>query len=374
MANAIEKLFDTVVPSLAESKGGTWPDASEDDVATHREGLFDDRVFPVGEEEQRWTDRVDGLPIGGQVGGEEREWLEGGLRHRGMDVLAFYKTRRRLMQSPFPERWGIFYLDVGLQYLASEIAREYPGYGNPQRLGLDFLREHERFHYLADVQTLMFEATLGRHLYLPLSQALRGRRTHFVEEALANRQAWDWAKKPSIGLREFAFDFMKLQPNAYARFDEPRLDLAAEWAAGIVDSVQPGTGTRSDLAHWVEAAPKNLMRTSLCPEYVVRPVSLAAWLNPALVVPPVKQVDDEEEVAKRLESRYASLREAWQRTKTKLLENRLLRGLNFKPWPKDGPNAYSVRVNDNMRAHLRHRGAGAWSAYIIGPHKELGHG
>jgi len=62
-----------------------------------------------------------------------------------------------------------------------------------------------------------------------------GKREQFVEEALANRQAWDWSKKGSVGLRDFAFDFMKLQPGAYARFDENRLQLAGEWAANVVD-------------------------------------------------------------------------------------------------------------------------------------------
>jgi hypothetical protein len=28
--------------------------------------------------------------------------------------------------------------------------------------------------------------------------------TRFVEEALANKQAYDWAKKPAVGLREYA--------------------------------------------------------------------------------------------------------------------------------------------------------------------------
>ena len=56
------------------------------------------------------------------------------------------------------------------------------------------------------------------------------------------------------------------------------------------------------------------------------------------------------------------------------VENRLLHGLNFKPWPKDGPDRYSIRIDDNFRAHLKHLGAGKWIAYVLGPHKKLGHG
>jgi hypothetical protein len=106
----------------------------------------------------------------------------------------------------------------------------------------------------------MFEATLCRHRYLPLRKALRGRRSNFVEEALANRRVWDWSKKASIGLHELAFEFMKLQPGAYARFDEPHLGLAAEWASMTVDLAPPGSVRRPDLAPWVEVPPSGLLR------------------------------------------------------------------------------------------------------------------
>ena len=54
--------------------------------------------------------------------------------------------------------------------------------------------------------------------------------------------------------------------------------------------------------------------------------------------------------------------------------NKDLPGLNFKPWKKDGPCCYSVKIDDGNRAHLRNLGDGNWLAYAIGGHKELGHG
>lgn len=233
---------------------------------------------------------------------------------------------------------------------------------------------HEHFHYRADLQTLMFEAVKGRQLSQPLRDALRGRRDEFVEEALANLQVWAWAQKPSIGIEDFAYDFMKLQPNAYARFDEPGPELTAEWAANVVDESFGAQARRYDLAQWVEAVPQSYLRPSLCPEYVVYPSASSHWLSPALVLPSVTQVDDGHEVIKRLKSRYAHLGNAWHRTKQKLLEAPQLHGLNLKPWPKDGPNSYSVKVDEGNRAHLKHEGSGRWTAYIIGSHKELGHG
>lgn len=86
---------------------------------------------------------------------------------------------------------------------------------------------------------------------------------------------------------------------------------------------------RPDLAPWVEAGPPGLLRASLCPDYVIYPARVSAWPDPALVLPPVTIVEDGEEVAKLLEGRFAHLRAQWATTKAKLLEDRLLRGLNY---------------------------------------------
>jgi hypothetical protein len=381
MANAAERLFDSVLSALTIVDEPDWPhdferDPLDLDPIDEPTDSSDDGIFTIDEEQTAndALDRISGRRIAGEPEPHEIEAIEGAIRNRGFDTLAFYKSRRFVTFRPFPGRWGIFYLKHGLIFIESQISNTYPGYGDPRKLAISFLREHERFHYRADLQTLMFETTLGKHLYLPLQKALRGRRSHFVEEALANRQVWDWAKKGSIGLQEFTQDFMLLQPNAYARFLEPRLDLASEWAATVVDLKPPRTAFRRDLAHWVEATPTGLLRPSLCPEYVIYPRDLSNWISPALVLPPVNSVQDGDDVTKILRGRLAHLQSKWNQTKTKLLENRLLHGLNFKPWPKDGPERYSVRVDDNFRAHLHHLGTGRWIAYTLGPHKQLGHG
>lgn len=380
MANAAEKLFDLVLANLNSNKDLDWAETPKDpsdvDQIDEPADSQDDAIFSIDEERNSTEifDRIAGGRISNELDHGESDAIEGSIRSRGFETLAFYKSRRLVASRPFPGRWGIFYLKQGLIYIESQINHVYPGYGDPKKLAINFLRQHERFHYRADIQTLMFEATLGRHLYLPIHRALRGRRSHFVEEALANRQVWDWARKEGVGLEEFAQDFMLLQPNAYARFFEPRLELAAEWAGIVVDQKPPGTAFRTDLSHWVEATPSGLLRASLCPEYVIYPSKLSNWISPALVLPPVTVVQDGEEVVKLLQGRLAHLQSKWEQTKTKLLENRLLHGLNFKPWPKDGPKRYSVRVDDNFRAHLQHMGSGQWLAYILGPHKKLGHG
>lgn len=216
MANAVEKLFDSVLSKLGTEQELDWPriNDSESEVDPVDEPCDSDEDWiQTADEAKDMVEKLDDFAsrrIADQLAEADEEAIEGGLRRRGFDCLAFYKSRRMVLTRPFPGHWGIFYLKQALTYIQSQIAREYPAYGNPRKLALDLLCEHERFHYRADLQTLLFEATLGRSLYMPLRRALRGRRSHFVEEALANRHVWDWSKKASVGIEEFAYEFMKL--------------------------------------------------------------------------------------------------------------------------------------------------------------------
>jgi hypothetical protein len=378
MANKVDALFDTVLQALGEQPDqDNFPDSPWDD------GNFDE-PFADGEDQvqtfneatdvRRVLERMTGDANFPQLEPDQEEAAEAGIRSRGFDVLAFYKSRRNVNCRPYKGKWGIFYLRQGLQFVGAQIAREHPGYGNPWVLAYEFLRAHEWFHFRADLQTLMFEATTKKHLHKPVRQLFKGQRDQFVEEALANRQAWDWAKKGSVGLGDFAFDFMKLQPGAYARFDENRLDLAGEWAANVVDLNVLGGAVRTDLAHWVEASPDGLTRKSLCPEYVVTPQKLGVWWPAALVPPPVTNIIDDDAVTKFLsKSKDQSLAERWRTTKERLLTERFANGLNFKPWPPEAP-AWSVKVDRAFRAHLKPEGQGNWRAYKIGSHAAMGHG
>lgn len=139
--------------------------------------------------------------------------------------------------------------------------------------------------------------------------------TSTVEEALANRQAWDWAKQPSIGIEDFAHDIMTLQPRQYARFAGDRLSLAAEWAGIVVEQLPPGRVRRHDLKHCLETMPKSLTRSSLCLQYVIRSARLASWISPVYRLPPVNSIDDDEAVKRVCAGRYASYRKKWGNTK-----------------------------------------------------------
>jgi hypothetical protein len=378
MGNKVEKLFDTVLQGLSEEPdrekilSSPWDDGNFDEPFADGEDQV--QTFNEATDVQRVLERMAGDANFPQLDPDQEEAAEAGIRRRGFDVLAFYKSRRNVNCRPYKGKWGVFYLRQGLQFVGAQIAREHPAYGNPWLLAYEFLRAHEWFHFRADLQTLMFEATTKKHLYKPVRQFFRGQRDQFVEEALANRQAWEWAKKGSVGLGDFAFDFMKLQPGAYARFDEDRLDLAGEWSANVVDLNVLGGAVRTDLAHWVEASPDGLMRKSLCPEYVVTPQKLDVWWPAALVPPPVTNIIDDDALTKILsKSKDQSLAERWLTTKQRLLTARFANGLNFKPWPAEAP-AWSVKVDGGFRAHLKPEGQGNWRAYKIGSHAAMRHG
>lgn len=87
----------------------------------------------------------------------------------------------------------------------------------------------------------------------------------------------------------------------------------------------------------------------------------------------MNSIDDDEAVKKACAGRYASYRKKWVNTKKKLLERWDLPSLDFKPWPNDGPNCCSVRIDNKFRGHLRHEGGGRWLAYKLGPHTAMGH-
>lgn len=383
MANILDRYFEEAssrIPTqlVLSDQDLPRPEYPEHDGFEPTEIASDnDDLIPV---EDRWRIEVVTRTVADRempfvLSSEDRDLLDGGIREVGFDVYAFYKSCRYVAARPYPGKWGIFYLEHGVNRIRELIETIYPGYGSSLRLAYEFLREHERFHLKFDLYALSVEAKIGRALYDPLKHAFRHHRIHQVEEALANRDAWEWAKRDRVGLAEFAYDFMKLQPGAYARFDERKVELAGELAANLIDLNLSRMARREDQALWVGNVPGEFLRRSLCPEYFVRPSLLTAWINPAWKLPEVRSVTEAESFSSSLASKYASLKERWDDTKRKLIENPALPGLDFKRWDRSTGH-WSVRINDNFRAHLRpiQKSGGTWEAQEFGPHKAMGHG
>ena len=381
MPNVIDQLFDKVQSDL-----GNYSPSSADipkldlqeDALSPLPGMEElggivlplDQYESLGQVENLLSDGR--RPVSG-LDQEEILILEGGIREAGLDVLAFYKSRRDIDQYPYKGMWGIFYVECGIDLVASDIAITHPGYGNPRQLALEFLRQHELHHYETDVFALMVESVRGCHLYEPLRDIFRQHRTHSVEEAIANRRAWDWAKKASVGLGDYAFDFMKCQPNAYARFDEPLLDLQSDYAYSLIDRLFSSLLKPHPIARWVVSIPRSLLYRSLCPEYVIRAANLGKWIPSVFGFPPVRAIDDSETVVEKLTGKYVALKGIWEARKKMLLKNPMAKSLHFRLWNKK-VSEWSVNVDGNFRAHLRNMGNGSWITWDLDTHPKMGHG
>lgn len=379
MANAIDQIFSQVQENLGNfdpSEHDTPElDLPKDDLNPFREAIELGEVVPIDEYEQAVNARevLEEQRLTPALDQENRRIIEGGVREAGLDVLAFYKSRRDIDKPPYRGKWGVFYLQVGIDFIAQDIASSYPGYGNQRKLALEFLRQHEWHHYETDVFALMLESTGKTHLYEPLRYIFREHRTHSIEEALANRRVWDWAKKQHIGLADYAFDFMKCQPNAYARFDEPLIHLQSEYAHGLLNNSFGFPVTHHPVARWVVSVPKTLQYRSLCPEYVIYSANLGRWIPAAFGIPTVQKVVDSEEVVQKLTGKYAALKDIWDKRKKLLQLNPLARSLRFRLWDKK-VKEWTVNVDGNFRAHLREIGNGAWITRDIDNHLRMGHG
>ncbi|MFM7114793.1 MAG: hypothetical protein ACKO26_26955, partial [Planctomycetota bacterium] len=48
------------------------------------------------------------------------------VRHKGLDVIAFYKSKRFEDLEPFRGKWGIFYMEQGLAWMCQQINQCFP--------------------------------------------------------------------------------------------------------------------------------------------------------------------------------------------------------------------------------------------------------
>jgi hypothetical protein len=359
MPTAVDRLFDHVKSLPRTSRGSdTLGNGSGDDFGPEMVVLDKSALKPM-----------DTL-FDGELAVEDARRLDGAVCFVGFDALAFYKSRRYINDGPCKGHWGIFYLQPGIQYLA-DLIKTQPNVQDANASAIAFLRAHELFHYRFDLHTLFVEAARGEQIYEKLKDLVKRFRSHQVEEALANRNAWEWAKRNKLG--RFAKDFMKSQPNAYKRFDEDRVKLAAELAANLHKFDFAPDAASNELGPWTGHVPAELWKHE-CPEYLVTGPQTRDWLNrfDSTWVNSVREIDESPQFTKRLR-KCPDLEQPWIEAKEKLTSGgSISRGLDFKPFRR--PNVYSVRLDIKRRAHLQMLGSGRWLAIDIGGHTEMGHG
>ena len=308
------------------------------------------------------------------------------IRSAGIDVLAFYKSYRLIKDPPFKGRWGIFYTESGINYLAHLIRCLYPHLDSrlSAKIALDFLHAHEVIHGYIDLEVLSKEFVSKKSIYLPQKYLYRRCRSSEVEEALANQNAYKKSRSMDISLprkgryasqfnapniSEFFYDFMKLQPGAYSRFDEQEYQLKSEVAAGYYEGKR-FFGARCDhLSPWVGLVP-NIFETKF-PHHLVIGIKYSALISPSRFIPRVKVVNETKKFMHTISSGHQKY---WEAAKSKLISESTLPGLDFKLFY--APDIWSIRVNLNFRAHLTpiDLAGGVWEANEYGAHTKMGHG
>lgn len=357
---------------------GPAPEGERDQLGDERWNVIpEDSVRPLNgssnSDESYAPHSQRGSNLDSPLSSDDQSRIDRAIREVGFEAIAFYKSRRFIYRNPFPGRWGIFYLRAGVEHLSSRMTQDY-GIHDALARTYELLRRHERYHFKADMYTMMLELVRQEKLYVPVRRAFRGCSTQFVEEALANRDVWNFVRDKERPLKDFARDWMTVQPGAYRRFEQPKDELAAEWAANTLDGNYSRGARRDDVGAWTVSVPPIFKRAGVCPEWVINVATIRTLFPAALRMPTVNSITDSLVVQKILQKRYRNLAAAWESQKDKLRRSPCSHGLNFYPW-KVKP-LWSIRVNDNFRAHLREEDGspGNWVTEAFGPHKELGHG
>ena len=134
MSKVILDLYEQVSSNLNNTNlqipNWDYPNSDESEIEDLNSNLnIEDRVGDI-EEWNTLEDVRDRLlnsnNLDERLTQKGKHLIEGALRHKGFEALAFYKSFRSKDEKPFKGKWGIFYLSDGLSYVASEINTYFP--------------------------------------------------------------------------------------------------------------------------------------------------------------------------------------------------------------------------------------------------------
>ena len=146
MENAVEHMFERVLSQLPAEPEGPEGTEMEDDLDGNAGDQMDSPpdaegvdALPINRSRARGRYPDRGTETVQQPSEEQKELFESGVETRGFEAIAFYKSRRFVMKDPFPGKWGIFYINEGLNYVAWEISQLHPNFKNPKSLAITYL-------------------------------------------------------------------------------------------------------------------------------------------------------------------------------------------------------------------------------------------
>jgi hypothetical protein len=322
------------------------------------------------------------------LGGTEGEKLKQSVLLKGMDALGWY------VPFHYPGlQWGVYISVSGIAYMLTNVFNKLPVAPETKaRLAFTAILDHELFHFANEYAMAQAEIAHNEPWVVPAIRFRRGMSPPYFkrEECLANaymlRKFRATAKILRVKGKQTALRaFVKQQPEGYrdAVFVTPDCqnrmlaELAHDYGSNAFRSRHhpllwnPTTGY-----DWPGQFPIHpTVDWKFCPIHLVQDGGRLGlpkdWIK---CFSKLEGIRESEKFVKTLGSLSVQIQSAWSRTKTKL-HTAITSGADFKKWPKDGPNIYSVRLNNNYRAHLEYLASEkAWLALAIGSHKEMGHG
>lgn len=320
--------------------------------------------------------------------GKEGEHIRRSFERYGMDALGWYSSFHVT-----GVQWGIHVPSSGIAYLICEALSDLPvSFVTKTHLAFHAILNHELFHFATDFAVGQAELVHQEPWWVPAMRAVKASQPGYcvLEEQLANAYMLKAFRTMKPGLRvpgkqKALREFTRMQPEGYRDGDRVRpqdwerrlAELAREYGKhSTKGGAHPSLWDSSFGYDWAAQFPiQPRIDWRYCPIHFVHDGSRLGippdWLT---FISRITKITELEKFCAMLEVLARPIQKAWDRTKLKLREG-ITTGADFKKWPKGGPDVFSVRVNDRVRAHLQYRRSeGDWLALEIGGHKELGHG
>ena len=246
---------------------------------------------------------------------------------------------------------------------------------------------HESFHFAAECMAANWELLTGALCYVrAMSELKTSLGYNEFEEALANAyllRGFRWQNSVSRGANatQALKDFIRTQPSGYrdgikyvtaGEYEQGCRDLANEYQQCIERQWYAPPHTFEMLGLYPNV---NKIDWRRCPILLVDEAGLFNKLGivPRFIaaIPQIRETNLFKKQLMGLGSRYETL---WDQARKKLSNTTALKGLDFKTWPPRGSGWYSVRLDRDVRAHLRNsRASNEWFAEEVGRHDVMQH-
>lgn len=310
-----------------------------------------------------------------------RSALESQEREQGLDALAWYVS----FHNSDPE-WGIYVPISSLHYIAGRYLKglRYP-YEKKMELAFTALLHHESMHYAIDRNVAGWEFILGTKLhgsvsdrlkhygYIPTEESicnahkLREMATICSEKALAAMT--QWVLQSPLGYRD-AVNFLEDDQFQLGLNECIKIYAAEYWAFHLTEGAGPA---------WIRWTSQFQVHgdidLSYCPVFLIDD-QLGLGISPVSYsyLRSIPEIVETKKFQKMLNRSPDHVKNSWLQ-KRDSLKVAIPRHPEFEKLKGRLAGTFSIRLNDNFRAHLRPSlDQRVWEAVAIGPHKAMGHG